>query len=99
MSNEHGLTPKQYIFCKEYLVDMNATRAIIKAGYSEKSADTQGSRMLRNVKVRAYLDEMTAHRAEKLDITADKVLQEIANVAFFDIRNIFENNLKRVLDC
>ena len=99
MSSEHGLTSKQFIFCKEYLIDFNATRAIIKAGYSKNSAETQGSRMLTNVKVKAYITKHKAERAEKLDITADKVLKEIANVAFFDIRNIFDgSSLKQVSD-
>lgn len=99
MSKEHNLTTKQLIFCKEYLVDMNATRAIIKAGYSKKSAETQGSRMLRNVKVDTYIKQMTKVRTEKLDITAERVLEELAHIAFFDIRNIFDgNSLKQVSD-
>jgi len=98
MSIEKELTPKQMIFCKEYLIDMNATRAIIEAGYSKKSADTQGSRMLRNVKVKTYIDEMMKKRAERLDITADNVLKEISHTAFFDIRKIFDNNVIKETD-
>ncbi|NOQ31814.1 MAG: terminase small subunit [Helicobacteraceae bacterium] len=98
MSKEHDLTKKQLIFCKEYLVDMNATRAIIEAGYSKNSAETQGSRMLRNVKVKAYIDKMTDDRAERLDITADRVLEEIAHIAFFDIRNIFDGSSLKEVD-
>lgn len=87
-----GLTPKQLIFCKEYLIDMNATRASIEAGYSKHSADSQGSRMLKNVKVKAYIDKHSRKRLEKLDITADKVMQELANIAFFDPRKMFNEN-------
>jgi len=99
MSIESKLTGKQLIFCKEYLIDYNATRSAIQAGYSEKTADSQGSRMLKNVKVKAYLDEMTAERADRLEITADRILEEIKHIAFFDIRNIFDgNSLKQVSD-
>ena len=53
------LTEKQQRFVEEYLVDLNATQAAIRAGYSVKTADVQGSRMLRNVKVHRYIDFST----------------------------------------
>jgi phage terminase small subunit len=65
----------QGIFVKEYLTDGNATRAAKAAGYSEKTVDVQGSRLLANVKVRAEIDRQTEKRCEKLDITADYVLR------------------------
>jgi len=92
MSKHKDLTERQYIFCIEYLTDYNATRAATKAGYSEKTADSQGSRMLKNVKVKAFIDKKTKERSDKLDITADRVLEEIANIAFFDIRKVFQGN-------
>jgi len=51
MRGEKGLTPKQRIFCREYLLDLNATQAAIRAGYSQKTADPQGPRLLGNVRV------------------------------------------------
>lgn len=86
------LTAKQLIFCKEYLIDKNATRASVEAGYSKKTAEVQGSRMLRNVKVKEYIDTELEKMMNKLDISADRVMQELANIAFFDIRNIFDSN-------
>lgn len=68
------MTPKQKLFVKEYLVDLNATRAAIAAGYSEKTAKQQGSRLLTNVDVAAKVAELSQKRAEKLDISADYVL-------------------------
>lgn len=68
------MTPKQKLFVKEYLVDLNATRAAIAAGYSEKTAKQQGSRLLTNVDVAAKLAESAQKRAEKLDISAEYVL-------------------------
>lgn len=82
------LTDKQAQFVREYLVDLNATQAAIRCGYSEKSAETQGSRLYRNGEVRAAIDEALAKRAEKTGITAERVLSEIANMAFYDIADL-----------
>jgi len=76
------LTAKQAMFVKEYLVDLNATRAAIAAGYSEKSAEVTGSRMLTNAKVRAEIDKQIGDRKRRLSISADAVLQELARIAF-----------------
>lgn len=53
--DEHGLTLKQKIFCDEYLIELNATKAAIKAGYSEKTAYSIGSENLSKPEVSAYL--------------------------------------------
>ena len=50
------MTAKQKRFCDEYLIDLNATQAAIRSGYSEKTAYSQGQRMLKNVEVKAYID-------------------------------------------
>ena len=50
-----ALTPKQKRFCEEYLIDLNATQAAIRAGYSLKTAEQTASRLLRNVKVQEYI--------------------------------------------
>jgi phage terminase small subunit len=71
------LTAKQRLFVAEYLTDLNATRAAIAAGYSEKTANEQGSRLLANVKVSAEIGRQTDKRLKKLDISAEYVLQGI----------------------
>jgi phage terminase small subunit len=76
------LTGKQALFIKEYLVDLNATRAAIAAGYSERTAEAAGSRLLRHVKVGAEIEKQVADRKQRLSISADAVLQELANIAF-----------------
>lgn len=53
---EKRLTAKQQRFCDEYLIDLNATQAAIRTGYSEKTAYSQGQRMLKNVEVKAYIE-------------------------------------------
>ena len=69
------LTPKQEAFVREYLVDLNATRAAIRAGYSPKTAREQASRLLSNVNVMDAISAGKAARAEKLEVTAEQVLQ------------------------
>jgi phage terminase small subunit len=76
------LTKKQEIFVAEYLTDLNATRAYIAAGYSENGAEVGASNLLRNIKVAEEVNKKTGKRLEKLEITADKVLQEIAKMGF-----------------
>ena len=81
------MTPKQKIFIKEYLIDLNATRAAISAGYSERTACEQGSRLLANVKVKTEIERSLTKRAEKLDISAEKVLGELSKMAFANMQD------------
>ena len=60
------LNAKQQRFCDEYLIDLNATQAAIRSGYSEKTAYSQGQRMLKNVEVKAYIDA-ELEKAQALD--------------------------------
>ena len=79
------MTEKQKIFADEYLIDLNATRAYRKAYPSVKRNETAaqaGSRMLRNVKVAAYIQERMQERQKRTEITQDRVLQELAAIAF-----------------
>jgi phage terminase small subunit len=72
-----ALSPKQKMFVREYLIDLNATRAAAAAGYSEHTAKQQGSRLLTNVDVKAAIDKKVDARAEKLDTSAEYVLKTI----------------------
>jgi phage terminase small subunit len=84
------MTPKQDRFVAEYLANgLNATQAAIAAGYSEKTAQQQGSRLLLNGEVAAAVAGKTNLMLEKLEITADMVLQEIGKLAFFDPGKLF----------
>jgi len=71
------LTPKQKAFCEEYLLDLNATQAAARAGYSEKTSNEQGARLLANVSVKKYIDELKESRSERTQITSDYVLSGI----------------------
>ena len=74
-----SLPPKQEAFVSEYLVDLNATQAAIRAGYAEKSASVEGSRLLVNTKVAAAVAAAQAKRSERTEITQDYVLAVITN--------------------
>ena len=69
-----ALTDKQLRFVEEYLVDLNATQAAIRSGYSERTANEQGNRLLANASVQAAVSEGQAKRSERTQITADMVL-------------------------
>ena len=75
------LTDKQQAFVAEFLVDLNATQAAIRAGYSEKTAYSQGQRLLKNVEVDAAIKAAQAERAEKTQRTALDVLKDIQDVS------------------
>lgn len=77
MTTESKLNAKQQIFVKEYLIDLNATQAAIRAGYSAKTANEQGSRLLANVSISAAVQEGMKSRAAKLDTSAEKVIEDL----------------------
>ena len=74
---ERGLTPKQQRFVEEYLVDLNATGAATRAGYSARTANEQGSRLLTNVSVRSALMEARTSLSEKTGRTVEDVMADI----------------------
>lgn len=86
------LTDKQQRFVDEYLIDLNATQAAIRAGYSAKTADQQGSRMLANVKVKQAVAEKQAQRSKRTGVNQDRVLLELAKVAFAKMTDIVDSN-------
>ena len=71
------LTPKQKRFVSEYLIDLNATQAAIRAGYSQKTANEQGARLLANASVQAAITEAIEQREKRTQITQDYVLNGI----------------------
>lgn len=87
------LTPKQQMFIKEYLVDLNATQAAIRAGYSEKSAKQIGEQNLSKHDIAAAIQVEMAKRAENTGITAEKVLQELWNIALTDAGELVEHKV------
>jgi phage terminase small subunit len=79
------LTPKQAAFVAEYLADLSGAKAAIRAGFSEKTAKQQASQLLAKPHVAAAVEAGMAERAKRLELTQDKVLAELAKVAFASI--------------
>lgn len=85
-----ALTAKQQLFVDEYLIDLNATQAAIRAGYSAKRADAIGHENLRKPEIAAFLAERMKARSDRTEITQDRVLQEYAKLAFLDPRRFYD---------
>lgn len=86
-----NLTEKQKKFCQEYIIDLNGKQAAIRAGYSEKTAENQASRMLSKVKVREYVTYLKQNTAKKLEITHEMLTAEWAKMAFSNITETYKN--------
>lgn len=92
------LTAKQQRFVEEYLIDLNATQAAIRAGYSVESAGSIGSENLAKPEIRARVETAMAERSKRTGITADRVLQELGKIAFVnptDLINLDDGSIKK----
>lgn len=89
--DEHGLEPRQSLFVAEYLKDLNATQAAIRAGYSTKGADAQASRLLGNVRIQAALADGLKRILEKPLSEAEKVIAEAVILAHSDVGNFLDD--------
>jgi len=92
------LTPKQEAFVREYLIDLNATQAAIRAAYSAKTAKEQGARLLTNVHVSAAVGVAIKNRSDRTEISADRVLKELAKIGFADIRKAVKWRTEEVIE-
>jgi phage terminase small subunit len=89
MEKAKALTPRQQAFVQAYIVSLNATQAAKEAGYSEKTAKSQGQRLLTNVDVADGITKAMKERANENKLDADRVLNELMRIAFFDIGQAF----------
>ena len=76
-----ALTPKQQLFVEEYLIDLNATQAAIRAGYSPNNADKIGSELLGKTRVSEAIKIAMAERSRRTGINQDRILAELAKIA------------------
>lgn len=88
-----ALTAKKRLFAKEYLVDLNATQAAIRAGYSAKTAASQGERLLRDVDVQALIQAGMAARNERTQVNADYVLNRLIEIDQMDVIDILADDM------
>lgn len=80
-----GLSARQEAFCREYLIDFNGTQAAVRAGYAKSGAHVTASRLLSNTKVVEYLKKIQQPILDKFEITQERILQEVASLAFSNI--------------
>lgn len=84
------MQPKQRRFVAEYLKDLNATQAAIRAGYSPKTAEQQGHRLLRNAEISQAVEKAKSEQLQRLEVSADVVLRELLRIATSDISQAFD---------
>ena len=89
-----ALTVKQERFVEEYLVDLNATQAAIRAGYSSKTAEQMGYQLLQKTSVQKALQEAIEERSKRTGITQEKVIEEIGKIAFAEAHDYSDTDLK-----
>jgi phage terminase small subunit len=89
-----ALTAKQKLFAEEYIVDLNATQAAIRAGYSENTASETGYENLRKPQIAEYIQELMDERSKRTEITADMVLREYAKIGFSNITDYLKVSVK-----
>ncbi len=82
------LTEKQQRFVDEYLIDLNATQAAIRAGYSVNTANEQGSQNLAKLSIQQAIAEKMAERSKRTGVNQDRVIQELARIAFVNPQNV-----------
>ncbi|PLC06395.1 terminase small subunit [Variovorax sp. RO1] len=87
-----ALTPKQQRFVAEYLIDLNATQAAVRAGYSARTADKIGSQLLGKTRVGEAIADAKKERAERTDINADWVLKRLARDATADLADLYDDH-------
>lgn len=84
------MTKKQKRFCEEYLIDLNATQAAIRAGYSPDTAKAIGCENLTKPDIRAHIDRAMAERSRRTGVNADRVVQELAKIAFVNATDVID---------
>lgn len=86
------LSEQRQRFVEEYLIDLNGTQAAIRAGYSVKTAQEQSSRLLSNVMVQEAISKAMAARSKRTGVNQDRVVLELAKIAFVKMTDVVDNN-------
>lgn len=92
------MTEKQKRFVEEYLIDLNATQAAIRAGYSPKYADREGHKLVENSRVSEAIEKALAERSRRTGINQDRVVQELAKIAFVKITDVVNDDCEILPD-
>src|SRR5690242_5297976 len=94
---DQDLTPRQREFVAQYMIDLNATQAAVRAGYSPATAGQQADRLLKNVKVADAVAAAIAERSERTRLKAIDVVEQLRRIAFANIDDIVVWNHEKVL--
>jgi phage terminase small subunit len=86
------LTARQQTFVREFMLDLNATQAAIRAGYSQASAYSQGQRLLKNVEIEAAIRDARATAQERSEVMLDDILRELKRIAFTGLSKFIRIN-------
>ena len=84
------ITPQQELFVRQYVLDLNATKAVLRSGYAKKNARQQGSYLLSKPDIQAAIKARLERRFEKVDIKTDEVLRQIRRLAFANLEGVIE---------
>ncbi len=84
------LNERQQRFVDEYLIDLNATQAAIRAGYSVRTANEQGARLLANVSIQSEISKKMAERSRRIGVSQDRIVLELAKVAFINAADVID---------
>lgn len=87
-----SLTYKQELFCREYVIDGNATRAAESAGYSKNTAYSIGSELLKKPEIQAFIDDLNEERVSALNITHEQILTELLAIATSNVQDFVREN-------
>lgn len=94
MAKKIKLTEKQRQFVEEYLIDLNATQAAIRAGYSVKTAQEQGYQLLQKTSVQQAIAKLMAERSKRTGVNQDRVVLELAKIALVKITDVVDSQAK-----
>lgn len=86
------LNARQQRFVEEYLIDLNATQAAIRAGYSVKAAQEKGSQLLSNVMVQQAVSEKMAERSKRTGVNQDRIVLELAKIALVKMTDLVDSH-------
>ena len=86
------LSPKQQLFVHEYLIDLNATQAAIRAGYSEKTANPQAARLLANVSIKQAIEKLNKKVLDEKETEQKEIVEGYRRIAFFDLRKLYRKD-------
>jgi len=93
-----SLREKQKRFADEYLIDMNAAAAYVRAGYSPKHANANAQKLLQNTAVRAYIDQRMAEISRRTGVTQERIIRELARIGFLDPTQLVNMDTAELLD-